>query len=59
MIKLSVCPPFRDDWTEVLIVGEHEAEVASVLVARLQYADFEVEAADEEGEMLFFEEIKV
>jgi hypothetical protein len=54
LIKLFLCPPFRDDWTEVSIAGEHEEEVTNILVSRLLSLNYEVE--DEDGTP--FEEIE-
>jgi hypothetical protein len=56
MIKLSVCPQFREDWTSILVAGENEEDVANLLISRLQMLDYEVEIADEEGEMVPFED---
>lgn len=55
MIRLRVRPPFRDDWTELDLEGEHEEEVTNVLVSRLGIADYEIEI-DDEGEWIDYEE---
>lgn len=54
MIKLFLRPPFRDDWTEVSIAGEHEEEVTNILVSRLLPLDYEVE----DEERIPFEEVE-
>jgi hypothetical protein len=54
--ELMVQPPFREDWTDVTIEGEHEDEVLSILVSRLIAAEYEVLIEDEDGDMIPAEE---
>ena len=48
MIKLNVCPPGGDDWTEVCVAGEDEDAVAAMLQSRLAGMDWEVEEGEED-----------
>lgn len=55
-IELMVQPPWKDDWTDVTIGGEHEEEVANILIGRFLACDYEVLVEDEDGEMVSWEE---
>ena len=54
--QLMVQPPFRDDWTNVTLDGEHEDEVLNILSSRLLAADYAILIEAEDGEMIPLEE---
>ena len=48
MIRLSLRPGSEWDWTEVVIEGEEEGQVAGVLAARMLAAEWEVLVENED-----------
>lgn len=57
-MRLQVFPPFYEEATEILVEGEHADFVASVLIARLQAAEYEVFVETVEGELVPYEEFE-
>ena len=51
MIILLTKPPFRDDWTRVVLVGAAHEAVANILMASLGRADYDVMIQGPEGEL--------
>lgn len=54
--ELTVRPPFREEWTQITIAGEHEDELLNILASRLGVADWEVLIETPDGEMVSYEE---
>lgn len=55
-LEILTRPQWEDAWTAVTVEGEHEEEVANILVGRLLACDHEVLIEDEDGEMLSWED---
>ena len=49
-LTFRVRPEFEPEWTLILVEGEHEEAVASILKARLYGADWEIMLSRDGGE---------
>ena len=56
MITVIASPPYCDDSATVTFTGPFARSAANVLISRLDFADWEIDIEDEDGNLISFEE---